>query len=66
MADGRIRIVSKEGNTFGIWRVVLEDETTGVQYLFVESGYAGGLTMLMNADGTPCLSGKAGDLKAGK
>lgn len=32
---------------------VITDTETGVQYLFYQCGYGGGLTALLNADGTP-------------
>ena len=32
------------------------DTKTGVNYLFHASGYAGGLTVLLNRDGTPVIS----------
>lgn len=32
------------------------DRETGVNYLFHASGYAGGLTPLLNADGTPVVT----------
>ena len=32
------------------------DTKTGVNYLFHASGYAGGLTPLLKADGTPVVS----------
>ena len=32
--------------------VILVDKKTGVNYLFVQAGYAGGLTPLLNRDGT--------------
>ena len=32
------------------------DKQTGVNYLFVASGYAGGLTPLLNRDGTPVVT----------
>lgn len=32
------------------------DKTTGVNYLFHASGYAGGLTVLLNRDGTPVVT----------
>ena len=35
---------------------VIVDEQTGVQYLFVESGYSGGLTLLVDRDGKPLLA----------
>ena len=36
--------------------MILVDKVTGVNYLFVQSGYAGGLTPLLNRDGTPVIS----------
>ena len=33
-------------------RTVLVDTETGVNYLFIKSGYSGGLTPLYNADGS--------------
>ena len=32
------------------------DKQTGVNYLFHTSGYAGGLTPLLNRDGTPVVT----------
>lgn len=32
------------------------DKRTGVNYLFHASGYAGGLTPLLNADGSPVVT----------
>lgn len=37
-------------------RVVLVDRETGVNYLFVHSGYAGGMTVLLDADGKPVVT----------
>ena len=36
--------------------MILVDKKTGVNYLFVTSGYAGGLTPLLNRDGTPVIT----------
>ena len=36
--------------------VILVDKKTGVNYLFVQSGYAGGLTPLLDRDGKPVIS----------
>lgn len=35
---------------------VIVDKKTGVNYLFAASGYAGGLTVLLNRDGTPVVT----------
>ena len=54
MAQKRFVKVYDDG-TFGsneIW----VDTQTGVNYLFHASGYAGGLTPLLNRDGTPVIT----------
>ena len=54
--NDRFQIVQEEGNGLtSPQRVVLMDTTTGVQYLFVQSGYAGGLCPLVNRDGGPLM-----------
>ena len=35
---------------------ILVDRLTGVNYLFVQSGYAGGLTVLLDRNGNPVIS----------
>ena len=35
---------------------VLVDRTTGVNYLWVSSGYGGGLTILVDAEGKPIVT----------
>ena len=35
---------------------ILVDRFTGVNYLFVQSGYAGGLTVLLDRNGNPIIS----------
>lgn len=35
---------------------ILIDKETGVNYLFVEEGYAGGLTPLLDKDGKPVIT----------
>ena len=39
-------------NVMEIW----VDTQTGVNYLFTQSGHAGGLTPLLNRDGTPVIT----------
>ena len=54
MAEKRFVKVYDDG-AFGsneIW----VDTKTGVNYLFHTSGYAGGLTPLLNRDGTPVIT----------
>ena len=35
---------------------ILVDKQTGINYLFAQSGYAGGLSPLLNRDGTPVIT----------
>ena len=35
---------------------ILVDKQTGINYLFQVNGYAGGLTPLLKADGTPVVT----------
>ena len=59
--DGRFEIVLREGSslTSGL-KFVLVDKETGVNYLFVQSGYAGGITPLLDADGKPIVTPRYG------
>ncbi len=57
MADEKrfVKIYSQGGfasSGMEIW----VDRQTGVNYLFTQSGYAGGLTPLLNRDGSPVIS----------
>jgi len=36
--------------------MVLRDKQTGVHYLYVASGYGGGLTALLDSEGKPVIS----------
>ena len=51
--DKRFELVHKEsiGGLSGVQ--ILRDRRTGVQYLFVAAGYAGGLTALLDMEGRP-------------
>ena len=51
--EQRFEVILSEGGFNGPTRKILRDTVTGVQYLFVESGYAGGLTPLLDKDGKP-------------
>ena len=54
MAEKRFEKTYTQGitNTMEIW----VDKETGVNYLFVQSGYAGGLTPLLGRDGKPVIT----------
>ncbi len=54
--DSRFEIVRKEGSAFTKLIMVLVDKETGVNYLFIQSGYAGGLTPLLDAEGHPVIT----------
>ena len=45
-----------EQNTLLNETIILRDKETGVQYLFVQRGYSGGLTPLLDADGKPIIN----------
>ena len=55
MAKKEERFVRIHSENMGSEQIVV-DKLTGVNYLFVQSGYAGGLTVLLNRDGTPVIS----------
>ncbi len=58
--EPRFETVYTEGNsvTKDGRKVIFIDTETGVNYLFVCSGYAGGLTPLVDADGKPVITRK--------
>lgn len=49
----RFEVIYKQG-TLSIFKVIVDTET-GVQYLMMTEGYAGGLTPLLDRDGKPLL-----------
>ena len=60
MADKKekrfLKTYSDGGGFSGPSTCVLVDNVTGVNYLFAANGYAGGLTVLLNRDGTPVVT----------
>lgn len=54
MSDKRFVKIYSQGvtNTFEIW----VDMETGVHYVFHGSGYAGGLTVLLDSEGKPVIT----------
>jgi hypothetical protein len=54
--DRFIKVYSQSGGLTGNNMVIYVDKETGVNYLFSCSGYAGGLTHLLNRDGTPVIT----------
>ena len=49
-------IVKEKSGTFSIGTFVLVDKQTGVNYLYAASGYSGGLTVLLDAQGKPVVT----------
>lgn len=54
--DERFVMTHKEGGELGVLRMIYVDKETGVNYLFVKSGYGAGLTPLLGADGKPVVT----------
>lgn len=54
--EKRFKKIRKENVGFGETAVILQDTQTGVNYLFVQTGYAGGLTPLLDREGKPIVS----------
>ena len=55
MARKEKRFIKVHTENFGSV-IILVDKVTGVNYLFVQSGNAGGLTPLLDRDGKPVVS----------
>ena len=55
MAKKEDRFVKVHSEAMG-GRTILVDKVTGVNYLFVQSGYAGGLTPLLDREGKPIIT----------
>ena len=55
MAKKEERFVKVHSENLGS-EMIFVDKQTGVNYLFISSGYAGGLTPLLNRDGTPVVT----------
>lgn len=51
----RFKVEKKKNDKVMLETKVIVDNETGVQYLFVESGYAGGMTVLVDREGKPLL-----------
>ena len=51
-----VKVYSHGGGFSGPATYILVDKETGVNYLYAQSGYAGGLTVLLNRDGTPVVT----------
>ena len=57
MADEkRFAVVYKQSGFANPGVKILVDKQTGVNYMWAECNYAGGLTPLLNRDGTPVIT----------
>lgn len=54
--NDKFTIIHSEGNPMSLKKTIFADKRTGVNYIFVQSGYVGGLTPLLNGDGTPVIT----------
>lgn len=51
----RVIVIEECNLGFGVNSYILVDTNTGVLYQFIKSGYGGGLTVMLDADGKPLL-----------
>ena len=56
LGHDRFYVVEGEKNETYTTETVYVDSETGVQYLWVRTGYAGGLTVLLDHDGKPLIA----------
>ena len=49
-------VITEQQGGFSTSQYVLVDRETGVNYLYVNSGYSGGLTPLLDAAGNPIVT----------
>ncbi len=52
----RFRKIHKENVGFGENVIIIQDMKTGVEYMYVQSGYSGGVTPLLDREGKPVVS----------
>ena len=51
-----IKVYSQGGGFRGNYMAIYVDRETGVNYLYSQSGYAGGLTVLLDRNGKPVIT----------
>ncbi len=58
MADEKrfVKVYYQKPKIIGEQMTIYVDKVTGVNYLFMQGGNAGGLTPLLNPDGTPIIT----------
>ena len=50
--------VYSQGSSFTAIVQIWVDRETGVNYLYIQNGYSGGLTPLLDANGKPLITGQ--------
>ena len=57
--NDRFEVIYKDVHSAGLEkRIIYVDRETGVNYLYIQVGYSGGLTPLLNADGKPVVTNR--------
>ena len=64
MDEKRFIIVDKQGSGLTSALQEIVDRQTGVHYLIWQSGYAGGITPLLGADGRPVITARGTEYDA--
>ena len=55
----RFEVIYKEIHFAGLEkRIIYVDKETGVNYLYIQVGYSGGVTPLLDADGKPVVTNR--------
>ncbi len=54
--DNRFTVTEKQGSEFSNLIQIIVDKKTGVNYMWVKSGYSGGLTPLLDREGKPIIT----------
>ena len=54
--DRRFEVIYQQGSFLTEMTLILRDKETGAEYLFVQCGYAGGLTPLIDKLGEPIVT----------
>lgn len=52
----RFEVICQQGSALTEMTLILRDKETGAEYLFVQCGYAGGLTPLIDKLGEPVVT----------
>ena len=57
--NDRFEVIYKDVHSAGLEkRIIYVDKKTGVNYLYIQVGYSGGLTPLLDADGKPVVTNR--------